>query len=150
MLIGQLALTVTAAFAGAACYVNFVEQPARLEFDDRALLAEWKPSYARGARMQATLALVGGVLGLAASWTSGDWRWIVGALLILAPWPWTIIVIKPTNDALDAIPSRRRMVHRGSCWRSGASCTASADRSRRRVGGCLSVGAQLSNAQAVD
>jgi hypothetical protein len=54
--------------------------------------------------MQATLALVGGILGMAAWWTSGDWRWIVGALLILAPWPWTIIAIKPTNDALNAIP----------------------------------------------
>ena len=54
--------------------------------------------------MQATLALVGGILGLAAWWMSADWRWIVGSLLILAPWPWTIIVIKPTNETLKAIP----------------------------------------------
>ena len=43
-------------------------------------------------------------MGLAAWWMSADWRWIVGALLILAPWPWTIIAIKPTNDTLKAIP----------------------------------------------
>jgi hypothetical protein len=104
MLTGQLALTAAAVFAGAAFYVNAVEQAARLTLDDRALLAEWKPSYHRGALMQATLALVAGILGLAAWWLSGDWRWIVGALLILAPWPYTLIVIKPTNDRLKAIP----------------------------------------------
>ena len=27
---------------------------------------------------------------------------MVGALLMLAPWPWTLLALKPTNDALMA------------------------------------------------
>jgi hypothetical protein len=102
MTFGLLALIASAMFFGAAFYVNVAEQPARLSLDDRALLTEWKPSYKRGAAMQAPLALVGFVLGLLAWWRTSHPGFLIGAIAIIAPWPWTLIGIKPTNDALLA------------------------------------------------
>ena len=105
MIAGHLALVVAAVFSGAAIYVNVVEQPARFGLDDRGLLAEWKPSYKRGFAMQAPLALAGFALGLVAWWQTRDLLFLVGGAMMLANWPWTILVINPVNAVLMATES---------------------------------------------
>src|ERR1700736_6878761 len=102
MVFGLLALIAAAVFTGVALYVNIAEQPARLLLDDRALLTEWKPSYKRGAAMQASLALAGFLLGVIAWWQTSHFLFLIGSIAMIAPWPWTLIAIKPTNDALLA------------------------------------------------
>ena len=116
MISGQLALITAAAFSGAALYINVAEQPARLGLDDRSLLAEWRPAYKRGTTMQAPLAIVGLLLGLAAWWQSGEVGYLLGGLLMIANWPVTLFAIMPTNNRLMALepqmagPESRKMI----------------------------------------
>jgi hypothetical protein len=104
LIVQNLALVAAAAFAGAAIYVNVAEQPARLMLDNRALLAEWKPSYAKGKAMQANLALAATAFGLIAAYLAWEWQWLLGAAVIFAAWPYTIFVVFPVNKVLEATP----------------------------------------------
>jgi len=103
IIFGQLALTIAAAFTGAAIYVIAVEQPARLKLDDKPLLKEWKPAYKRGTAMQAPLALIGSLCGLVAWFLSDEMGFLLGAILLVANWPWTLLVMIPTNNRLMSI-----------------------------------------------
>ncbi len=100
MFSGLIALAFAAAFGGAAIYVNWVEQPARLSLDDQALLSEWTPSDSRGVALLAAFALVSAISGFIAFFESDDVRWVFGALIIIASWPYAFFVMAPLNNQI--------------------------------------------------
>jgi hypothetical protein len=89
-------------FAGAAVYINLVEHPARMGFDTKTAATVWAPSYRRATVMQASLALLSFVAGIASCLLGGGTGWLIAAALIGLVVPFTLVVIKPTNDQLLA------------------------------------------------
>lgn len=110
------ALIFATLFSGAALYITLVEHPARLILEDGPLLAQWQPSYKRALPIQSGLAIAAGVSGLVAWYLSRDSQWLVGSLVILANWPFTLLAIFPVNKRLmsmrhqDAGPESRAML----------------------------------------
>jgi hypothetical protein len=96
-LVGVLACTL---FAGAAVYITAVEHPARLSCGTEIAAAEWEPSYKRATVMQAPLAAVAGLSGIVRGVLGGGPLWLWAAVLILLVIPFTLLVIRPTNNRL--------------------------------------------------
>jgi hypothetical protein len=89
-------------FTGAAIYINVVEHPARMGCDTKTAATVWAPSYKRATVMQASLAIVGFLAGVAAWLLGGSFLWLVAAVLLGLVVPFTFIGIMPTNRALLA------------------------------------------------
>ena len=89
-------------FAGAAVYINFVEQPARLSCGVQLAVTEWRPSYKRGTLMQAPLAVIGSLSAFISWWFDRSLAWLIGGVLLLLIIPFTLVVILPTNKRLES------------------------------------------------
>jgi Domain of unknown function (DUF1772) len=98
--IGLVAALSAYLFAGAAIYISLVEHPARMLLDTRTAALQWAPSYRRATYMQAPLAVLSLVAGIA-TWTlTHELAWLIAALLIGLVVPFTFIIIMPTNHKL--------------------------------------------------
>ncbi len=68
--------------------------------DTKTAATVWAPSYKRATVMQASLAIVAFICGVAVWWLGGGGIWLVGAVCIGLVVPFTLIVIAPTNVQL--------------------------------------------------
>ena len=104
-------------FFGAALYISLVQHPAALETGNEFAARFFGPMYRRAAWLQASLALVGCASAIWA-WLSGAGAlWLAVAVVIGSVIPFTLIVIKPINDALlrnrDAASEIAVLLHAG-------------------------------------
>jgi hypothetical protein len=72
MLLANLATLATALFTGAAVYISLLEHPARLPCPPAHAVGQWRLSSKRATIMQASLAVAGSLLAVAAR-LSGFW-----------------------------------------------------------------------------
>jgi hypothetical protein len=96
-----LATACSGLFAGAAVYITFVEHPARFEAGGSAALLQWRPSYRRATKMQASLAALGALFSMAAWLRTSAAGWLVAGVLLAAIIAFTLVVIFPTNKRLQ-------------------------------------------------
>ena len=87
-------------FCGAAIYINLAEHPARMGCDTKTAATVWAPSYKRATLMQASLAILGFLAGVAVWLLGGSAMWLLGAVLIGLVVPFTFVAIMPTNNRL--------------------------------------------------
>lgn len=89
-------------FFGAALYISVVQHPATLEAGVAFAGRFFAPMYRRASVLQVAAAIVGTVGGLVAWWHDAGWEWLVGAALLFAVIPFTLVFMMPINHQLKA------------------------------------------------
>ncbi len=128
-----IAILCAGVFAGAALYISIAQHPAALQTGADFAARFFAPMYRRAAPMQIALAICGALAGCGCWLQDGDWRWLIGALLLFSVIPFTLLAIKPINDVLlsadrdadanDTLALLRKWGTR-HCWRSALGSLA--------------------------
>ena len=88
-------------FAGAATYVGFVDPCVRDSMKKtRLMLRHWATMYKISLKIMGSLALAGAVFGGLCYWKTQQKLWAVGAAIMASAWPYTLLVLMPTNNYL--------------------------------------------------
>jgi hypothetical protein len=100
VILAALAVACAGLFAGAALYVTAVEHPARLSCGSAVALREFAPSYHRGTRLQASLAVAGLLLAASGWYQTRQILLLIGGLVLGAVIPFTLLIVFPINHRL--------------------------------------------------
>ncbi|CAF0927980.1 unnamed protein product [Brachionus calyciflorus] len=87
-------------FTGGAVYISLVEHPARLRAGTKTAIEQFRPSYKRAAKLQASLATLGFIGSTTKYYLNNDIKCLTSGLLILSVIPFTLLIIMPTNKKL--------------------------------------------------
>lgn len=98
-----LATACAAVFTGGAVFVSIVLLPAMLEAGAPVVSGLFAPMYRRAAPVQAGLAIVGALSGLLAAISGAGWDFLLGAVLLGAIVPFTLLRMRPVDDRLLAL-----------------------------------------------
>lgn len=98
------ALLLATLFSGAAVYIVIAEHPARRTIPPAAQIVQWKSSYGHAAVMQAGLALLAGLAGVAVWVRWGELFFLAGGLVMWAAIAYTFAVMWRLNSRLKGTP----------------------------------------------
>ena len=71
-----------------------------MALDDKALLSEWGPSDSRGVALLLAFALAAAAAAFIAYFELDDVRWVFGALIVIATWPYAFFIMAPLNNQI--------------------------------------------------
>jgi hypothetical protein len=113
-----IAAGAAALIAGGALYVSLVEHPARMAAGPPMAVAQFRTSYPRAAWLQGGLAVVGALAAIGAWLGGGRTGWLGAGVLLGLVVPYTLVVVRPTNQRLldralsPDLPEARQLLRR--------------------------------------
>jgi len=95
-----LAVLFSGLFAGANVYISLIEHPSRMNCGTQTAVAVFGPTFRRASKLNSAMAVLGFVGGFEAWWFGRGVLWLVGAILLVAVIPFTLVAVMPVNARL--------------------------------------------------
>lgn len=126
-----IAIFCTGTFFGMSIYISLIQHPSTLSIGADCANMFFKPLYLKTAPVLLMLTMLGSFAGIFQWFLSADIWWLIASICLFFVTPYTLLVIKPTSDALleeniSSDESERLLIRWGKLHsvRSIAGCIA--------------------------